>query len=464
MLKNSSIIAMFLIFTGISSFAQMPDSPALFLEKKFPAVYKITQTLSAIENTLDLSNAKDPRFLVVMSLPSTNEYQEVSDIRISAGKILQFVGKKEKYLRYTGKVPLENLTISYTLTINQFYPLWNKIRKLYPYDKTKPEYISYTLKNDERIQADNPIIEEAADRLYEDSKDVLDYIRRAYLWQQKTLSWKDTGSQKTIDEIFSNGGGECGSLSTVLISLLRNKGIPARYMKGFVLADGKGGSHTWSEFYLEGYGWAPIDPAFYSSTITDPVFLGYYNGKRFFYSRSNDYTIIDDNNNKQSIGSSGFASQYSIKGGSMPGVLKYDTETSYQTVSDPKESEFFNKPEFIRNTVTNAMAIINRQRELKNLQPFAVMPYLDKVAEKYLLPITGRDPLEASGIRYNSYGRWKMYYGFPTLMPAETLSHLFPWDRLEDPNMNNLGIGYRFEEGLHSFYFVLIKSNDVHLE
>jgi len=457
MLKHSGIITLVFIFTGIASFSKTSDSPASFLEKKFPAVYQITQTLSAIENTLDLSNAKDPSFLVVMSLPSTNEYQKISDIRISAGEILQFEGKEEKYLRYTGKVPLEKLTISYTLTIYQFYPLWHKISKLYPYDKTKPEYINYTRKSDERIQADNLFIIEAADRLYRDSKDVLDYIRRAYLWQQKTLTWKDTGNQRTIDEIFANGGGECGSLSTVLISLLRNKGIPARYMKGYNLADGKGGSHIWSEFYLEGYGWAPVDPAFYSGKETDPVFLGYYNGKRFFYSRSNDYTIIDDNKNKQSIGSSGFVTQYSIKGGSMPGVLKYDTETSYQTVSDPKEADFFNKPKFVRNTVANAMAIINKQRKFKKLQPFTVMPDLDKVAEAYLLPITGKDPLESSGIPYKSYGRWKMFYGFPTLAPAESLFHLFPWDKLEDPNMNYLGIGYRFNEGVHSFYFVLLK-------
>jgi hypothetical protein len=59
---------------------------------------------------------------------------------------------------------------------------------------------------------------------------------------------------KPTSEILKNNGGSCGGLSTVLLSLLRCKNVPARHVIAW--------SHAWGEFYLENYGWIPVDPTF----------------------------------------------------------------------------------------------------------------------------------------------------------------------------------------------------------
>ena len=45
-------------------------------------------------------------------------------------------------------------------------------------------------------------------------------------------------------------------------SLARAKGIPTRFLIGFPLAKGGGkspGYHCWSDFYIDGQGWIPVD-------------------------------------------------------------------------------------------------------------------------------------------------------------------------------------------------------------
>ncbi|AFL68152.1 transglutaminase-like domain-containing protein [Sulfurospirillum barnesii] len=51
--------------------------------------------------------------------------------------------------------------------------------------------------------------------------------------------------------------GVCQDFSHLLITLLRLKGIPARYVAGFI--DGEGESHAWVEAFIDGY-WRGFDP------------------------------------------------------------------------------------------------------------------------------------------------------------------------------------------------------------
>lgn len=58
--------------------------------------------------------------------------------------------------------------------------------------------------------------------------------------------------------------GNCTDFHALFIGLCRVSGIPARFIIGFSIPEGKkegsiGGYHCWAEFYAEGYGWIPVD-------------------------------------------------------------------------------------------------------------------------------------------------------------------------------------------------------------
>ena len=72
----------------------------------------------------------------------------------------------------------------------------------------------------------------------------------------------------------NNMGGKCADISAIFVALSRAAGVPARDAYGIRVADsqlgykslGKSGDvthaqHCRAEFYAEGYGWIPVDPA-----------------------------------------------------------------------------------------------------------------------------------------------------------------------------------------------------------
>jgi transglutaminase-like putative cysteine protease len=72
-----------------------------------------------------------------------------------------------------------------------------------------------------------------------------------------------------------NFGGKCGDLNALFVGLARSVGIPARDVYGIRVAKSRKGyvslgantdviskaQHCRAEFYAEGYGWIPVDPA-----------------------------------------------------------------------------------------------------------------------------------------------------------------------------------------------------------
>lgn len=66
-----------------------------------------------------------------------------------------------------------------------------------------------------------------------------------------------TTVQTTAAEAFSLGRGVCQDYAHIMLAVLREKGIPARYVAGMLL--GEGSSHAWVEVLHEGI-WTGYDP------------------------------------------------------------------------------------------------------------------------------------------------------------------------------------------------------------
>lgn len=66
-----------------------------------------------------------------------------------------------------------------------------------------------------------------------------------------------TSSTTTAEEAMAGGAGVCQDFAQILVSLLRCRGIPARYVVGFTVGEGE--SHAWTEVLFNGV-WYGLDP------------------------------------------------------------------------------------------------------------------------------------------------------------------------------------------------------------
>lgn len=74
-----------------------------------------------------------------------------------------------------------------------------------------------------------------------------------------------THAETTATEALQAGAGVCQDHAHVFIAAARAHGVPARYVCGYMLADGEHGdlheTHAWAEAWVDGLGWVAFDPS-----------------------------------------------------------------------------------------------------------------------------------------------------------------------------------------------------------
>ena len=213
------------------------------------------------------------RLAVLLPAPVTNEYQEISALHSNCGKFYT-ISENKKVLYYAGTFDGPTLPIVETFVY-----------------KSKPVIIDFSQKNNKNvipgtepndyldsdgkyINLKNKTIRSLGDSLWNVSKDTIDYARRCYEYVATHFKYIKVGNWRTLSEIIKKGGGECGDFSTVFITLMRYKGIPARHNIG-VKTDGS--YHVWADFYHTDYGWIPVDVT-YKNSNPKGDFFGVYRG------------------------------------------------------------------------------------------------------------------------------------------------------------------------------------------
>ncbi|MDJ0849757.1 MAG: transglutaminase domain-containing protein [Myxococcota bacterium] len=91
--------------------------------------------------------------------------------------------------------------------------------------------------------------------------------RATYDWVVDNVEYKKVGSGWGNGDTFwacSERYGNCTDFHSLFNSLARSSGIPARFEIGFPIPEDRGrgrigGYHCWSQFYLPGVGWVPVD-------------------------------------------------------------------------------------------------------------------------------------------------------------------------------------------------------------
>jgi transglutaminase-like putative cysteine protease len=111
------------------------------------------------------------------------------------------------------------------------------------------------------------VIADLSRQATEGATDDLDKARRIYDYVVATLRYDKSGTGwGRGDAIFACTAkhGNCTDFHALFIGMMRAAGIPARFEIGFPLPEDKEqgdipGYHCWAEFYLQGFGWVPVD-------------------------------------------------------------------------------------------------------------------------------------------------------------------------------------------------------------
>jgi hypothetical protein len=136
--------------------------------------------------------------------------------------------------------------------------------KVKPYNTSSPEYLKYTAPGKNIVTSPamkkkalgivgnetNPYLK--AQKIYRYITDTLPYSHAPHLLIEAEKIPRST-------YVLETGIGDCGAQSQYFAALCRSLGIPARVPVGYQTILGTAGTHVWAEYYLEGYGWIPVD-------------------------------------------------------------------------------------------------------------------------------------------------------------------------------------------------------------
>lgn len=234
------------------------------------------------------------KFVLVAPCPQTNEYQEVIDLNYSSygkWKLRTIEENQNQYLEFDLygnqlRAVSQNFSVAYTFTLSpktisiDFSPLKNddgSWKEMPAYDTTSRDYKDNTKRSGNIVVPKNKTIQVLSNQiLAECNNNLLAYAEKCYEYIASNYKYLNpyTGIHP-LSKILDAGGGDCGNLSSIYISLLRAKDIPARHVIAICPNDTL---HIWAEFYIQDFGWVPVDVTFKNS---DPHgnYFGRYNHK-----------------------------------------------------------------------------------------------------------------------------------------------------------------------------------------
>lgn len=221
------------------------------------------------------------RIYTVLPCPVNNEYQQISSHAApgcTAGACPDGINYYFWKDLDDSNIPQSgDCVISDTFDANVYFVKvdFSKMTDIPAYDSGSEECRKYLGKEGRGlIDPTNRTIAATADTLWKQAGgDIICYARACNKWAHDNIHYGNpfTGLYR-ISELMKSRTGDCGNISSVFISLLRAKGIPARHL---VLVHGNGGeNHIRAEFYVPAYGWIPADPTFGDAFFG--VFAGNY--------------------------------------------------------------------------------------------------------------------------------------------------------------------------------------------
>ncbi len=141
--------------------------------------------------------------------------------------------------------------------------------------QTAPHVVAVSLSSAEKRQDLQPDVlvpitglpAELAAKVTQGKSEPIEKARAIYNYVFTTMRYDKTGTGWGHGDVLyacDAKKGNCTDFHSLFIAMARSQGIPARFEIGFPLPPDKhsaeiAGYHCWSDFYIEGKGWIPVD-------------------------------------------------------------------------------------------------------------------------------------------------------------------------------------------------------------
>jgi transglutaminase-like putative cysteine protease len=124
--------------------------------------------------------------------------------------------------------------------------------------------------DEERVKNSTPL---------QSAKHLSEYIFKTFEYRKGI-----TTVETTVDEIWKLKSGVCQDFAHILLVMLRQLNIPARYVSGYICPKkngmrGEGATHAWVDAYIPFYGWLGLDPT--NNCIVNETHVRLAVGKNF---------------------------------------------------------------------------------------------------------------------------------------------------------------------------------------
>ena len=245
--------------------------------------------------TLQYQGVRFEKIIAVLPLPYSDPYQNISSTQLFQGAGQHVC--EDGHNRYLMSVlsaadtpPSGGVVNGYSFDVEimSVSTDFSRIDVIQEYDTSAPDYLLYTGTDTDGkglrlVDPTDPDIISVSSVLWQQSGgDVITFARSCYEWTARNMTYgKAFTGLHPISELMKERVGDCGNFSSVFISLLRARGIPARHLHMISPLEGY---HIRAEFYLSGYGWVPVDPTFKNSNPGGDYF-GIFSGQYIVVSR-----------------------------------------------------------------------------------------------------------------------------------------------------------------------------------
>jgi len=129
------------------------------------------------------------------------------------------------------------------------------------YDKNR-KLVSFYTHKDALVPSNEKIITDVVRSIVGREKNPYFKAQKLYEYLLRRLEYVENNETATVLESLNDRKADAYDYAILFTALARNAGVPSRPVAGFLVYGNKlTKNHWWSEFYINGIGWIPVDPA-----------------------------------------------------------------------------------------------------------------------------------------------------------------------------------------------------------